>query len=197
MSETAASQTAEREGVVRCAWAKRPLDIAYHDAEWGMPVHDDRTLFEYLTMEGAQAGLSWSTVLNKREHYRQVFDHFDVAKIAAYDAGKVASLLADPGIIRNRLKIAATINNASRFMEVQQEFGSFDAYLWRFVNGKPMQNHRKDLNQIPARSAESDALSKDLKRRGFKFVGTTICYAMMQAIGMVNDHTRDCFRYKA
>ena len=197
MSEAATSETATSEIIVRCAWAKRPLDVAYHDAEWGVPVHDDRTLFEYLTLEGAQAGLSWSTVLNKREHYRQVFDHFDVAKIAAYDAGKVASLLADPGIIRNRLKIAATINNASRFMEVQQEFGSFDAYLWRFVNGKPMQNHRKDLNQVPARSAESDALSKDLKRRGFKFVGTTICYAMMQAIGMVNDHTRDCFRYKA
>jgi len=196
MSETAASENGARETVVRCAWARRPLDVAYHDTEWGVPVHDDRTLFEYLTLEGAQAGLSWSTVLNKREHYRQVFDHFDVARIAAYDAGKVASLLADPGIIRNRLKVAATINNARRFMEVQQEFGSFDAYLWRFVNGKPMHNHCEDLSQVPARSTESDALSKDLRRRGFKFVGTTICYAMMQAIGMVNDHTQDCFCYK-
>ena len=183
--------------MTRCAWAKRPLDAEYHDAEWGVPVHDDRTLFEYLTLEGAQAGLSWSTVLNKREHYRDVFDQFDVAKIAKYDAGKVASLLADPGIIRNRLKIAATINNATRFMEVQQEFGSFDAYLWGFVNGKPMQGHREQFSHIPARSTESDALSKDLKRRGFKFVGTTICYAMMQAVGMVNDHTMDCFRHKA
>lgn len=167
----------------------------YHDHEWGVPVHDERTLFEFLVLEGAQAGLSWNTVLNKREHYRRVFDDFDVQRVAAYDEAKVARLLADAGIIRNRLKVAAAINNAQRFIEVQQAYGSFDAYLWAFVDGKPLQPGRPDASHIPASSAVSDRLSTDLQRRGFKFVGTTICYAMMQAVGMVNDHTLDCDRH--
>lgn len=179
---------------VRCHWASGDDAAmrAYHDGEWGVPLHDDTRLFEFLVLEGAQAGLSWSTVLNKREHYRAVFDQFDVTKVAHYDQAKVERLLADPGIIRNRLKVAAAINNAQRFLEVQQQFGSFDAYLWGFVDGQPL--HRQP-GQVPARTEVSDALSRDLKRRGFKFVGSTICYAMMQAVGMVNDHSEQCFRH--
>jgi len=179
----------------RCAWAKNEFAIRYHDEEWGVPVHDDRTLFEFLILEGAQAGLSWDTILKKREHYRRVFHNFDPKKVAHYDARKVQRLLADPGIVRNRLKITAAIQNAKAFLIVQKEFGSFDQYLWRFVDGKPRQNARKALQEIPARTSESDALSDDLLERGFKFVGSTICYAFMQAVGMVNDHTVDCFRH--
>ena len=178
----------------RCAWAKSEISIPYHDEEWGVPVHDDRTLFEMLILEGAQAGLSWETVLRKRARYRDVFDNFDVARVARYDKRRVRKLLTNPGIIRNRLKIAATIQNAKAFLAVRKEFGSFDAYLWRFVDGHPLKNARRG-RQVPARTRESDALSKDLQKRGFKFVGTTICYAMMQAIGMVNDHSVDCFRH--
>ena len=180
----------------RCSWPKSELDIAYHDTEWGVPVHDDRLLFEMLILEGAQAGLSWSTILKKRENYRRAFDNFDARKIEKYDARKVKSLLADAGIVRNRLKIAATIQNAKTFIAVQQQFGSFDAYLWQFVGGKPIQNKRKSLKEIPARTLESDVMSKDLLKRGFKFVGSTICYAFMQAVGMVNDHNVDCFRHR-
>ena len=179
----------------RCAWPKSELDIAYHDNEWGVPVHDDRWLFEMLILEGAQAGLSWSTILKKRENYRKAFDNFDARKIAKYDAKKVKSLLADAGIVRNRLKIAATIQNAKAFLAVQKEFGSFDTYIWQFVGGKPIQNRRKSLQEIPPRTPESDAMSKELLKRGFKFVGSTICYAFMQAVGMVNDHPVDCFRH--
>ena len=179
----------------RCGWAKRPLDIQYHDQEWGVPQHDDRILFEFLILEGAQAGLSWSTILDKRQNYRRAFDNFDARKVARYDARKVANLLADPGIVRNRLKIAAAIRNAEAFLAVQKEFGSFNAYLWRFVGGQPIRNARQTLKEIPARTPESDAMSKDLLRRGFKFVGPTICYALMQAVGMVNDHLVSCFRY--
>ena len=180
----------------RCDWAGTdPLYVAYHDEEWGVPAHDDRTLFEFLILEGAQAGLSWSTILNKRENYRKAFDNFDPVKVARYDARKVAKLLADPGIVRNRLKIHAAIQNARAFLEIQREFGSFDAYLWQFVGGKPKLNKWKTLKEIPAHTAESDALSKDLKKRGFSFVGSTICYALMQAVGMVNDHVVGCFRY--
>ena len=179
----------------RCPWATTDPMIAYHDHEWGVPVHDDRKLFEFLILEGAQAGLSWSTILNKRNNYRRAFDNFDARKIAKYDARKVKKLLADPGLVRNRLKIAAAIQNASAFLAVQREFGSFDAYLWRFVGGRPIRNQWKSLKQIPARTPESDALSQDLLRRGFKFVGPTICYAFMQAVGMVNDHLLSCFRY--
>lgn len=182
--------------VNRCAWPKTELDITYHDTEWGVPVHDDRRLFEMLILEGAQAGLSWSTILKKRVNYRRAFDHFDARKIAQYDARKVQSLLADAGIVRNRLKIAATIQNAKAFLAVQKEFGGFDAYLWQFVGGQPIQNRRQSLKQIPPRTPESDAMSKDLLQRGFKFVGSTICYAFMQAVGMVNDHTVDCFRHR-
>lgn len=178
----------------RCFWVKSPLDVEYHDTEWGVPVHNDRALFEFLVLEGAQAGLSWATILKKRPHYRLVFDDFDVSKVALYDAGKIAKLLADPGIVRNRLKVAAAINNARRFLVVQAEFGSFDAYLWRFVDGKPIVNAWQSKADVPARTAISDALSKDLIKHGFKFVGSTICYALMQAVGMVNDHTIDCFR---
>jgi len=180
----------------RCTWPKTELDIAYHDTEWGVPVHDDRVLFEFLILEGAQAGLSWSTILKKRENYRRALDGFDARKIAKYDARKVKSLLADEGIVRNRLKIAATILNAKAFLAVQKEFGSFDAYIWQFIGGQPLQTMRKSLEDVPARTAESDAMSKDLLKRGFKFVGSTICYAYMQAVGMVNDHAPDCFRYK-
>ena len=181
----------------RCTWPTKPLDIAYHDAEWGVPLHDDRALFELLILEGAQAGLSWSTVLAKRENYRRAFDQFDVEKIARYGATKVAALLADPGIVRNRLKIAATITNAKAFLAVQREFGSFDRYLWAFVGGRPIVNHPRSMKDIPTRSTESDALSRDLLKRGFKFVGTTICYAFMQANGMVNDHLVTCVRHRA
>lgn len=179
----------------RCAWPKTELDIAYHDREWGVPVHDDRLLFEFLILEGAQAGLSWSTILKKRENYRRAFDKFDARKMAEYDSRKVKALLADAGIVRNRLKIAAAIQNAKSFLAVQKEFGSFDAYLWQFTGGHPIQNRRKSLKGIPARTPESDAMNKDLLKRGFKFVGSTICYAFMQAVGMVNDHTVDCFRH--
>jgi DNA-3-methyladenine glycosylase I len=179
----------------RCAWPKSEADIAYHDTEWGEPVHDDRLLFELLILEGAQAGLSWNTILNKRENYRRAFDNFDAKKIARYDANKVTKLMADARIVRNRLKIAATIRNAQAFLQVQKEFGSFDRYVWQFVGGTSKVNRWKQRGQLPARSAESDAMSKDLLKRGFKFVGSTICYAFMQAVGMVNDHTTDCFRY--
>jgi DNA-3-methyladenine glycosylase I len=179
----------------RCAWATTPLGIAYHDKEWGVPVHEDRTLFEFLILEGAQAGLSWETILRKRENYRKAFDDFDAAKIARYDDRRVARLLADDGIVRNKLKVAAAIINAKQFLAVRKEFGSFDAYLWQFVGGQPIVNARRSMKEVPARTAESDAMSRDLRRRGFKFVGSTICYAMMQAVGMVNDHEVSCFRY--
>jgi len=181
---------------VRCGWAKGDLYIRYHDEEWGVPVHDDRTLFEFLILEGAQAGLSWSTILNKRENYRRAFDGFDPRRVARYQPAKIKTLLADPGVVRNRLKIASAVENAKAFLRVQEEFGSFDGYIWQFVAGKPLVNKRKSLRQVPARTPESDAMSKDLKHRGFKFVGSTICYAFMQAVGMVNDHVVDCFRYK-
>ncbi|HEU4587037.1 MAG TPA: DNA-3-methyladenine glycosylase I [Gemmatimonadales bacterium] len=183
--------------VRRCAWPRTDVDIAYHDREWGVPVHDDRVLFEFLLLEGAQAGLSWTTILRKRARYRELFAEFDPAQVARFDARAVRRLLADPGIVRNRLKVHGAVTNARAFLEVQREFGSFDAYAWRFVGGRPIVNHRTAHARIPARTPESDALSKDLKRRGFTFVGSTICYAFMQAVGMVNDHTIDCFRYAA
>jgi DNA-3-methyladenine glycosylase I len=182
--------------LIRCGWAKGERYIQYHDEEWGVPVHDDRTLFEFLILEGAQAGLSWSTILNKRENYRRAFNGFDPRRVARYDSRRIKKLLADPGIVRNRLKVASAIGNAKAFLRVQDEFGTFDRYVWRFVGGKPLINKRKSLRQVPARTPESDAMSKDLQRRGFKFVGSTICYAFMQAVGMVNDHVLDCFRYK-
>jgi DNA-3-methyladenine glycosylase I len=182
---------------VRCPWATSELSLRYHDEEWGVPVHDDRTLFEFLILEGAQAGLSWNTILQKRENYRAAFDRFNFARVARYDRRKVQQLLQNPGIVRNRLKIAATVANAKSFLRVQQEFGSFDDYIWQFVEGKPKQHAWKSLRQVPARTAESDAMSKDLKHRDFKFVGSTICYAFMQAVGMVNDHVVTCFRYEA
>ena len=183
---------------VRCGWATNdPLYLTYHDEEWGVPVHDDLRLFEMLTLEGAQAGLSWLTILRKREAYRTAFDNFDPAVIALYDEQKVAALLGNPGIVRNRLKIAATVRNASAFLDVQREFGSFDAYVWRFVGGTRLDNARTGLADVPASTPESDALSKDLKKRGFTFVGSTIVYAFMQAAGLVNDHTVDCFRYSS
>jgi len=179
-----------------CPWPRNALDLAYHDTEWAVPLHDDRALFELLILEGAQAGLSWSTVLAKRENYRRAFDNFDAIKIARYDARKVAALLADPGIVRNRLKIAATIGNAKAFLAVQKESGSFDRYLWAFVPARrPIVNRRRAMKDVPTRTSESDALSKDLLARGFKFVGTTICYAFMQAAGMVNDHLVTCPRH--
>jgi DNA-3-methyladenine glycosylase I len=181
---------------IRCAWASNELAIRYHDEEWGTPVHDDRTLFEFLILEGAQAGLSWNTILNKRENYRKAFAGFDPERVAGFDRKKIQQLLRDPGIVRNRLKIASAVENAKAFLRMQEEFGGFDRYIWQFVDGKPRVNQRKSLHQVPARTTESDALSKDLKRRGFKFVGSTICYAFMQAVGMVNDHVVDCFRYK-
>ncbi|HET9321589.1 MAG TPA: DNA-3-methyladenine glycosylase I [Bryobacteraceae bacterium] len=179
----------------RCQWANTELSIVYHDTEWGVPCHDDRALFELLILEGAQAGLSWSTILNKRAGYRRAFDNFDPRRVARYDSRKVKQLLANPEIVRNRLKIAATIGNAKAYLEVQKEFGTFDAYVWRFVGNRPMQNARRSLGEVPARTPESDAMSKDLAKRGFKFVGSTICYAFMQATGMVNDHIVGCFRY--
>lgn len=181
----------------RCPWAlNNQLYIAYHDHEWGVPVHDDRKLFEMLILEGAQAGLSWITILRKRENYRKAFDNFEAKKIARYDGKKVAQLLRNEGIVRNRLKIKAAIQNARAFLAVQKEFGSFDAYIWRFVGGKPKVNHWRSLKQIPPKTEVSDAMSKDLKKRGFTFVGSTICYAFMQACGLVNDHLAECFRYK-
>jgi DNA-3-methyladenine glycosylase I len=182
--------------VIRCHWAKNALNIPYHDEEWGVPLHDDQKLFELLILEGAQAGLSWDTILQKRARYREVFDGFDAEKIARYEKKKVRQLLADAGIIRNRLKIDSTISNARSFLKIQEEFETFDAYIWRFVDGRPKQNAWKTHKQVPALTAESDAMSKDLKQRGFRFVGSTICYAFMQATGMVNDHVVNCFRYQ-
>ncbi|MGD9893628.1 MAG: DNA-3-methyladenine glycosylase I [Dehalococcoidia bacterium] len=179
----------------RCSWARSDLEVRYHDEEWGVPIHDDRTLFEFLVLEGAQAGLSWETILRKRDNYRAAFDTFDPATIAAYDDDKVAALLADPGIVRNRLKVAAAVRNAQSVLAIQAQFGTLDAYIWQFVGGQTLQNARQSLADIPARTPESDAMSKDLKRRGLSFVGSTICYAFMQATGMVNDHTVDCYRY--
>lgn len=181
--------------ISRCPWAVGENYVRYHDTEWGVPVHDDRLLFEFLILEGAQAGLSWITVLNKRENYRQAFDNFDAAVVAKYTKRQVESLLKNPGIVRNRLKIESSVSNARAFLTVQNEFGTFDAYIWSFVGGQPLQNARKSMKNVPAQTAESDAMSKNLKRRGFRFVGTTICYAFMQATGMVNDHLMDCFRH--
>jgi DNA-3-methyladenine glycosylase I len=178
----------------RCHWAQTNLSIAYHDQEWGSPVHDDRTLFEFLILEGAQAGLSWETILRKRENYRRAFDNFDPRKVAKYQAGKIQKLMNDEGIIRNRLKIASAIQNARAFLAIQKEFGSFDAYVWRFVKGKPLQ--RKRGAPVLPKTSESDVLSRDLQKRGFNFVGSTICYSFMQAVGMVNDHDLKCFRYR-
>ncbi|MEN8190251.1 MAG: DNA-3-methyladenine glycosylase I [Thermodesulfobacteriota bacterium] len=180
----------------RCEWAEGSvLEQEYHDHEWGRPVHDDRLLFEFLILEGAQAGLSWVTILKKREGYREAFDNFRAAKIARYDEAKINELLANPAIVRNRLKVNSAVGNARAFLEIQQEFGSFDQYIWDFVGGRPVRNSWKELSQIPTSTAQSDAMSRDLKKRGFKFVGTTICYAFMQAVGMVNDHTVDCHQY--
>ncbi len=183
--------------LVRCGWASGELSIRYHDEEWGVPVHHDRKLFEFLILEGAQAGLSWNTILNKREHYRKVFDGFDPEIVARYKQRKLDSLLRDPEIVRNRLKVASAVANAKAFLRVQKEFGSFDRYVWQFVDGEPRLNSPKSLKQVKAKTAESDAMSKDLKRRGFNFVGSTICYAFMQAVGMVNDHVVSCFRYSS
>jgi DNA-3-methyladenine glycosylase I len=181
---------------IRCVWAgSDPLYCNYHDREWGVPVHDDRLLFEFLTLEGAQAGLSWITVLRKREAYRAAFAGFNLAVVALFDEKRQAELLQNPGIIRNRLKVASTITNAAAFLKIQEQFGSFDAYLWRFVEGRPLQNTWRSITEVPACTALSDILSRDLKKRGFSFVGSTICYALMQAVGMVNDHTMDCFRW--
>lgn len=180
----------------RCEWAQTELSIDYHDKEWGVPLHDDRALFEFLILEGAQAGLNWEMILKKRNYYRQAFDGFDIRTVAGYDERKIEELLANPGIIRNRLKISAAIRNAQAFLAVQEEFGSFDAYLWRFVGGWPKRNAWRSIGEIPVQTPESAALSQDLLRRGFRFVGPTICYALMQAVGMVNDHVVTCFRYE-
>jgi DNA-3-methyladenine glycosylase I len=180
---------------IRCAWAGDALMAAYHDGEWGVPLHEDRQLFEFLILEGAQAGLSWITILRKRDAYRKAFDRFDARKVAKYDDAKRAALMENAGIVRNRLKIASTVTNAQAFLAVQKEFGTFDKYIWQFVGGRPMQNRWKRGEAVPARTVESDAMSKDLAKRGFRFVGSTICYAFMQATGMVNDHAVDCFRY--
>jgi len=183
--------------IKRCGWAgNNPRYVRYHDREWGVPVHDDRILFEFLILEGAQAGLSWSTILNKRDHYREVFDQFDARAVAAYDIAKIESLLQDPGIVRNRRKVEAAITNARAFLKVKQEFGTFNCYIWSFVGGRTIKNAWVSIEEIPSESPESVAMSKVLKKRGFKFVGPTICYAFMQAVGMVNDHTIDCFRYR-
>jgi len=190
----------EPAGVVRCPWCEQSplgaLYIDYHDREWGVPVHDDRTLFEFLILEGAQAGLSWSTILAKREHYRRAFAGFDAARVAKFSPQRVEALLQDAGIVRNRLKVNAAVTNARAFLAVQAEFGSFDAYIWRFVGGKPIRNRWKLIGEVPAKTPLSDAISADLKKRGFKFVGSTICYAFMQATGMVNDHLATCFRHR-
>lgn len=182
----------------RCDWAEGQFEeyVKYHDEEWGVPVHDDQTHFEFLILEGAQAGLSWATILKRRSGYKKAFANFDVQKVAQFDEAKIQELLQDEGIIRNQLKVRSVVNNAQRFIEVQKEFGSFDKYIWSFVGGKPIANHWKSMREVPAITKESDALSKDLKKRGFKFVGSTIIYAHMQACGLVNDHTADCFRYK-
>lgn len=181
---------------VRCSWATGEAMIRYHDEEWGVPAHDDQTLFEFLILEGAQAGLSWSTILNKRDSYRRAFEGFDPERVARYDRRKMDRLLRDPGIVRNKLKIASAIANAKAFLRIQEEFGTFDRYIWQFVDGKPRRNAPHSPKQVPARSPDSDAMSKDLKHRGFNFVGSTICYAFMQAVGMVNDHVVDCFRFR-
>ena len=188
-------KAATEKKIIRCGWATNDLAILYHDREWGVPQHDDRVLFEFLVLEGAQAGLSWDTILRKRENYRAAFDNFDARKISRYDQRKLDSLMRNEGIVRNRLKILSVVKNAKAFLEVQTEFGSFERYLWQFVGGKPRVNALKSLQQIPSSTAESDALSKDLKKRGFTFVGSTVCYAFMQAVGMVNDHVVTCFRY--
>jgi DNA-3-methyladenine glycosylase I len=188
--------TLASDGLVRCTWASNDLAIRYHDREWGVPCHRDRVLFEFLVLEGAQAGLSWDTILKKRKNYRMAFDNFDPRKVSRYDARKIRALMRNEGIVRNRLKILSAIKNAKAFLAVQEEFGSFDRYVWQFVGGKPLVNKRKGLGDIPARTAQSDAMSKDLKKGGFSFVGSTICYAFMQAVGMVNDHSVNCFRYK-
>ena len=182
--------------LVRCSWARNELSIRYHDEEWGVPAHDDGLLFEFLILEGAQAGLSWDTILKKRDNYRRAFDGFNVQRVAKYRDRKIQSLLRDPGIVRNRLKIAGTVQNAKAFLAAQKEFGSFDRYIWQFTGGRPRVNSWKLYQPVPASTPESDAMSKDLKKRGFTFVGSTICYAFMQAVGMVNDHAVDCFRYK-
>lgn len=196
-SSTVAKGKARTEEKVRCAWCLKSDDyIAYHDNEWGVPVHDDSVHFEFLILEGAQAGLSWSTILKKREGYRKAFAGFDPLKVSRFSAEKIEKILLDPGIVRNRLKVNAAVNNARKFLEVQKEFGSFDNYIWKFVNGKPKVNAWKELRQVPPTSAESDALSKDLIKRGFKFVGSTVIYAHMQACGLINDHLIDCWRYK-
>ena len=187
------SITPPQSELVRCPWATTPLGIVYHDAEWGKPIHDDRRLFEFLILEGAQAGLSWETILRRRQAYRLAFAGFEPAIVAAFDAGKIVELLANPGIIRNRLKIQSAVKNAAAFVEIQREFGTFDAYVWGFVGGRPRDNQWSAMSQVPASTSESDALSKDLKRRGFSFVGSTICYAFMQAVGLVNDHLLSCF----
>jgi DNA-3-methyladenine glycosylase I len=181
----------------RCTWARDELSAAYHDKEWGVPTHDDRKLFEFLILEGAQAGLSWDTILKKRQNYRAAFDGFDPAKIARYTPKKISSLMDDPGIVRNRLKIESAVKNARAFLKVQREFGSFDKYIWQFVGGKPIRNTWKSMKNLPTRTPQSDAMSKDLKKRGFSFVGSTICYAFMQAMGLVDDHISGCFRHKA
>ncbi len=180
---------------VRCPWATNDLEIEYHDREWGVPLHDDRGLFEFLILEGAQAGLSWDTILRKRGNYRAAYDRFDPRKVAAYGRREMAALLRNPGIVRNRLKIEASVANAKAFMAVQKEFGSFDSYVWQFVGGTPKRNRWREMRQVPAATSQSDAMSKDLRKRGFRFVGSTICYAFMQAVGMVNDHLVACFRY--
>jgi DNA-3-methyladenine glycosylase I len=184
------------ETLTRCPWAQGELNVHYHDSEWGVPQHDDRVLFEFVILEGAQAGLSWSTILQKRENYRQTFDGFDPARIARYSDARIEKLMSNVGIVRNRLKITAAIQNARSFLAVQKEFGSFDAYIWRFVDGHTLQNGWQSLSQLPARTPEAEQMSKDLLRRGFKFVGPTICYAFMQAVGLVNDHLVSCFRYQ-
>jgi DNA-3-methyladenine glycosylase I len=199
-NRTAASSTkppaSATDGVSRCHWAKSDIMVRYHDEEWGAPLHDDRALFEFLILEGHQAGLSWETVLRKRESYRETFDGFDVKRVAAYDKNKIRALLKDARLIRNRLKMDAAVTNAKAFLEVQREFGSFDKFIWQFVGGKPLARRTWKDGRIPATSPESDAMSKELKKRGFRFVGSTICYAMMQAVGMVNDHAKECFRFE-
>jgi DNA-3-methyladenine glycosylase I len=187
--------TNANDGIVRCGWAQSEPNITYHDAEWGVPQHDDRVLFEFLILEGAQAGLSWTTILNKREHYRRAFDGFDPVRVARYREVRLDRLMADPGIVRNRAKVEAAVGNAKAFLAVQKEFGSFDAYVWQFVGGRPMQNSWTAMKRVPAKTPESEKMSKDLLKRGFRFVGPTICYAFMQAVGMVNDHMVDCYRY--
>ena len=182
--------------IQRCPWPSTELDIAYHDTEWGVPVHDDQTLFEFVTLEGAQAGLSWSMILKKRENYKRAFADFDPARVARFSAKKVERLMLDPGIVRNRLKIESTVSNARALLDVKNEFESFDTYVWRFVDGEPKENARRSMSEVPASTPQSDVIAKDLKRRGFRFVGTTICYAFMQAVGMVNDHLVTCFRYR-